>query len=213
MRKLVFGEFIKTFGAAYIQRRLFVRDVRDRRQKIIGGRERRVTPVGIDQRPVLEVHVGIAYQGVEGEPANKFGNVVVSSFRGDDVGDAACVALFVFVIGIDTEDLGEVLDMDGSAVREPVKALYGEGLSFQRTDPVGQVPDGIDVNELKRRHVHADQSGERHHRVFVFGHTREFPRGQLDDPGSADAAGRNGQPAPCRLDGGKLQLHAGQRKT
>ena len=26
-------------------------------------------------------------------------------------------------------------------------------------------------------------------------------------------AGRNGQPAPCRLNGGKLQLHAGQRKA
>ena len=172
-----------------------------------------MTPVGIDQRPVFEVHVGIADQGIEGEAANKFGNVIIVSFRGDDVGNVACIALSVFVIGIDAEDLGEVLDMDGSAVREPVKALYGEGLSLQRTDPVGQVPDGIDIDELKRRHVHAHQSGERHHRVFVFGHTREFARGQLDDPGPAHATGRNGQPAPCRLNRGKLQLHAGQRKA
>ena len=82
------------------------------------------------------MRVGIADQGIEGEAANKFGNVVIVSFRGDDVGDVACIALSVFVIGIDAEDLGEVLDMDGSAVREPVKALYGEGLSFQRADPV-----------------------------------------------------------------------------
>ena len=175
MGKFVFGELIKALGAADVERGLRVRDVRNRRDQIIRRCKRRTMAVGIDHRPVFEVHVGIADQGVEGEPANEFGNVGLAAFGGDDVGDTARIASFVFVVGIDTEDLGEILDVDGSAVREPVKALDGERLSFQRADPFREVPDGIYVDEAKRRHVHPDHLGERHHRIFILGHALERP--------------------------------------
>ena len=64
--------------------------------------------------------------------------------------------------------------MNESSVLEPVEAFDGKSLSVQSTDPLGQVPHGVQIDELDCRYIHADQPGERHHCEFVLGHTLEF---------------------------------------
>lgn len=69
------------------------------------------------------------------------------------------------------------------------------------------------VDELDRRHVDADRASQRHHGILVFRDTLELARRQLDDPRTADALGGNGQTLAGIVDGRKLELHAGKRKT
>ena len=64
--------------------------------------------------------------------------------------------------------------MNGSAVCEPVETLYGKGGSIQHTDLPREVAYRVQIDELQCRHIHADHSGERHHRKLVLGHALEF---------------------------------------
>ena len=71
-------------------------------------------PVGVDQRPVFQMHVGIADQRVEGQSPDKFGNVGFATLGANDPANAARAGVLVFFLGIDTEYLREILHVNGT---------------------------------------------------------------------------------------------------
>jgi hypothetical protein len=65
---LVGCDFAKTAAAAEVQCKRVTGNVGERCHKILGRRKNGLAPVGVQERPVLEVHVGIANQRGENEP-------------------------------------------------------------------------------------------------------------------------------------------------
>ena len=60
------------FGAAERQGMAGVRQIGEGRYEIIAWCQHRLPAVRVDQRPVLQMHVGIADQGVEHQSSNEF---------------------------------------------------------------------------------------------------------------------------------------------
>lgn len=116
MGKLVLRITVKAPGPAEFQGGLIVLYTGDRGNEIIGRRQSRVSPVGIDKGPVLKVRVGIAYKRTESQAADELGNVPLAALGPDYPGNAAGTRLFVLVLRIDTENLREVLNVNRAAV-------------------------------------------------------------------------------------------------
>jgi hypothetical protein len=168
----------------------------NRRNEVVRRRQGRVTPVGVEQRPVLQVHVGIADQRAEGQPPDELGDVRACALCAKNPGYATSAGIFVLSLGIDTEYLREVLHVNGAAVGKPIEAFDGKRRPSERAHPVGKIPDLVDADEVRRGHVHANESGERHHRELVLRKPLEFARRQLDYPRTANTPGRDGQSSP-----------------
>ena len=70
----------KAAAVAETQGERVVGNIRKRCHKIVARREHGRAPVGIEQRPVLEMHVGIADQHGEHEAADEFPDGVLTRF-------------------------------------------------------------------------------------------------------------------------------------
>src|SRR5690606_5695728 len=129
--------------------------------------------------PVLQVHVGVADQHIEREPPDALCDIGIPSLDTDHLGDAAVRGAAILLVGVDVEYLREVLDVEARTIGAPVESLDGEGGTLQCFDALRKVRYRTDLDEVDGRDVDADEACERHHRVFVLGHTRELPRWKL----------------------------------
>ena len=114
----------------------------------------------------------------------------------------------VLLLRIEPENLREVLHVDGLTTAAAVEALHGESFAFHSARIFGKAADIADFYELGARNLDTYGAREGHHGVFVFRYGGKAARRQFDDPGTAHAAGRNGQPPRGFHHPGKLELYA-----
>ncbi len=96
-------------------------------------------PIRVDQRPIFEVHVGVADKRIEGQAAHKFYDIGLAAFCPYDGSDIPCASAFIFISRINAEYLGKILDMDSLAIRRTVKTLDHERPPVQRPDTVWKI--------------------------------------------------------------------------
>ena len=189
-------------------------DIGERRKQVIGRCQQRVSPIRIDQRPVLEVHVAIPDQHRVGEPADQFDHALLVGLDRQHAEDLAVARILVFIVCKDTEHLGEVFGVYGSLF-SPVEAPDGKSGLSVTGDTFGYAINLIERNKVDFRNVDPDLCRQFHRCEFCLGHVRMSGRRELDDPVAAAARDRDRQPAILALgfDCREFELHAGKREA
>ena len=127
------------------------------------------------------MHIGVTGQGAEGQTPDEFFDADLAGLRSEYGRDIAVARGVIFFLGVDAEDLREIFRVNW-AVRCAVKALDRKGLSYEIADPLRQVCDRIDIDELNLRYIDADQSRQGKERILVLGYALKSQGGQFDDP-------------------------------
>jgi len=121
----------------------------------------------------------------------------------------AVARVLVFVIGVDPEDLREILDVDRPGIGS-IKTADGIGRRPVSGDPIGQSVDRFERHKINVRNIDPELGSEAHGGEFVFRNVGMAGRGKLDDPVAACAAHRNGETAILApvLQGREFELNA-----
>lgn len=131
------------------------------RHEIVGRCQRRRAAVGVEDRPVLEMHVAVAGQRHEHESPHVFFDPRGAGLGREHGGDAGMGDAFVLAVGRPAEYLSEILHVD-AAVGSAVEAPHGERPSLQLVRLLGQIRDVARSLEAGLGHVNADSAGEFH---------------------------------------------------
>ena len=173
-------------------------------------RERRRPAIAIDQRPVPQMHVGIADQRVERQAADEFGDVRVRSLRADDLRDVAVTRPLVLVGRIDPEDLRKILDVNGPLPGTRSKRSIASAFPFSSPIPFGRLP----MSAGSRSSMRGTSMPMRRASVIMENSFSGTPANSregsltIQDP-PTPAAGIV-ESAPCFLERGELELNACQ---
>src|SRR6266481_5574487 len=97
--------------------------------------------IRVNQRPILQVHVGISDQGIEYQPPDELDNACLTRLGPENLGDIAIACSFVLAFRVHGEYLGKVLDVNALAVCGSVEALNHVGMLADGIDPGGETGD------------------------------------------------------------------------
>ena len=158
------------------------------------------------------MHVAVAGQHDEGDARDELLCRRFAHGQAHEIRDPGDADFFVFEVGEEAEDLGQVLHVN-RPLPASVEALDGECLLSGKGPEIGQAFDGIEPrHEAMLGNRNADGAGEGQHGRFIFWHGGIVRRGQLDDPVPARAGHRNGQAPVLADEREEFELDARQRK-
>ena len=192
------------------QSHLAVFYVADRGDEIVARRKTWCAPVGVEHRPIFQVHVGIADGCVEDEPADEFGRGFRAKKRGDVARHVRIAVVLVLVVRKLTVDLIEILHVNSRAFGRAVEPPHVKRIGRVAGELAGQTAYFTRRHKSDLGDVDADGGGELHHGILVFRNERITRRGQLYDPRTATAFSGNGELTSGSTDGREFELHAGQ---
>ncbi|XXY29598.1 hypothetical protein WMF15_04230 [Sorangium sp. So ce233] len=146
---------------------------------VVEWRKARVHPVGIDERPVLRVCIGVPRQDHERHATNKLLEIVLPRERADDGADA-CIGdrdvggndEEIFLLGLDLEDLCKVLLVNSMLRRCSIEAPDQQGAPLPR-ELGGEVLDRCHLDDAVVRHIQARDAAPSEHRQLVLGEISE----------------------------------------
>src|SRR5207302_9639169 len=171
-----------------------------------------LAPVGIEEGPVLEMHIGVANYNGEHNATDKLRDGVLTRFCPQDGRDVGIAAKVVLVVRILPEHLREILHVNGRSSCRAVESPHGESLAPRRARLLGEPLDLRHFDETVVGYHDTRAAREFEHSKFILGDGGEAGGGKLDDPRPSHAPSRNGQASGCFHHGGKLPLNAGKRE-
>ena len=109
--------------------------------------------IGIDQAPILEMHIRIPDQRAKNQPAKKLGDTFFADFGPDHFSDISVAGTLILPFRLNPEYLREILNMDHPTLFRPVAALEVvkapfKGMPIIEGDFSGDIEATLDISGL-----------------------------------------------------------------